>query len=224
VCNSSLNSSEVRYSGGVLWSRRNWKRRQRKKETYHPIDPSQALEVVLGQLAEADLAEEILLPAFDAAVDADGDIPLLADDAAEAALLVARGDVGEGVGQVVELAAVEELRGHVVLEPQDLGDLHLDGHLAADVAQQAVAGGIDAVGLGDGAVVQPEDDVAVRVEGGRGDGDGLVGVAGEDGQRAGRVEADAADVRGVDVVLAEGALHGDADAAPDVGGRLFLSS
>ena len=82
-------------------------------------------------------------------------------------------------------------------------------------------GGVDLVRLLDGAVVQPEDDVAVVAIVGEvraGDGDGLVGVGGEDGEGAGGVEADALDLGGVDGGLADDAADALADALPNVGG------
>ena len=61
------------------------------------------------------------------------------------------------------------------------------------------------------------------VEMGGSDGDGGVGVVRENGEGAGCVEADATDGGRVNVSLSQRALDGEADAAPDVGGRLFLS-
>ena len=81
------------------------------------------------------------------------------------------------------------------------------------------------LGLLDGAVVEPQDDIVIvllRVEVRRRDGDGVIGVVGEDGQRAGCIEADAADGLRVDVSLRHGAVHREADAAPDIRGGLLL--
>lgn len=61
----------------------------------------------------------------------------------------------ESVAQIVELAAVEQLLRHIVLQPQHLRYLHLDGHLAADVAEKVVVGSIDLLGLLHRAVVKP---------------------------------------------------------------------
>lgn len=171
---------------------------ERKSLAPHfPVYPAHALEVVGAQILQADGGEEVLLPALDAAVDAPGHEALLADDAAEAAGLAAGGHVGQGVCQVVELALVEELLGHVVLEPEGLWDLHLDGHLAADVTQHVVARGVDLLGLLLGPVVKPEDDVAVLAvlvgEVRPCHAHGLVRLPVEDGERAGGIEADAAD-------------------------------
>ena len=51
-------------------------------------------------------------------------------------------------------------------------------------------GGIDLLGLFDWPVIQPKDDVSVIVEIGACHGHWLVGVMGEDGKRASRIEAD----------------------------------
>lgn len=147
---------------------------------------------------------EILLPTLDAPVDADGDVALLADSAAEAAGLKIRGQVRQRVRQVVELAAVEELGGHVLLEPQDLGDLHLHAHLAADVAQQVVFCVVDLDGLVERSVVQPEDHIAVVaivLEFRPCYRDGLVGVVSENSEGARGVKADALDRGRVDLGL-----------------------
>jgi len=59
-----------------------------------------------------------------------------------------------------------------------------------------MAGGVDLVGLLYGPVVEPKDDIAVVtivLKVGAGDGDRLVSVLGEDGERASRVETDALD-------------------------------
>lgn len=164
---------------------------------HHPIDAANPLEVVLDQIAEPNLVVKVLLPPLDAPVDADGHVPLLAHGAAEAPRLPARGEVGQRVGQVIELAAGEQLGRHVALEPQHLWHLHLDVHGAADVAQEVVARGVDLGRLLLRAVVEPEDDVAVGTvvgEVGPRDGDGLVGVMGEDAEGAGGVEAEALDL------------------------------
>ena len=125
------------------------------KKANHPVDAADTLEVVLSQLAQADGGVKVFLPALDTAINADRDKALLADGAAKAAGLRARGHVCEGIGQIVELAARKLLGRHVVLEPQDLGHLHLDVHGAANVAQQVVAGGIDGVSLLERTVVEP---------------------------------------------------------------------
>lgn len=151
--------------------------------THYTIDATHPPEIVLGQVAKTNGLKKVFLPALLAAVDTNGHIALLADGAAEAARLVARGQVSKGITQVVELAAREELRRHVVLEPEDLGDLHLNAHLAADIFEELMLGGIDFLRLLDGTMIQPENDVAVvsivrKVR--PGNGLGLVSVLGED--------------------------------------------
>lgn len=81
---------------------------------------------------------------------------------------------------------------------------------------------VDQVGLLDGTVIQPQNDIAVSVEVGTGYGDGLVGVGREYSQGACGIEANAPHEFRVDVVLADGTLNGDADTTPDIGSRLFL--
>jgi hypothetical protein len=88
-----------------------------------------------------------------------------------------------------------------------------------------VLGVVDLLRLLHRSVVEPQDHIAVvggLVKGRSCDRDGLVGVVCEDGQRAGCVEADAADRVWVDVVLGDGTVDRRADAAPNVGRRLFL--
>ena len=48
---------------------------------------------------------KVLLPALDASIDTDGHKALLADGTAEAPRLTAGGEVGQGVGEIVEFAA-----------------------------------------------------------------------------------------------------------------------
>lgn len=84
----------------------------------------------------------------------------------------------------------------MVLEPQNLGNFHFDAHGAANIAQQVVAGGIDLVGLLDGAVVEPQNNIAVIAIVGEvwaGDGYWFVGVVGENGEGASGIEANTLD-------------------------------
>lgn len=200
----------------------------RRVKANHPVYTTHALEVVLAQFLQTDLLQEIILPALDTAIHANGHETLLADNTAKAAGLVASGHVGEGVGQVIELALVEQLLGHVVLKPEDLGDLHLNGHLAANIAEEVVLGVVNLDSLIDGTVVKPQNDVAVIaiavVEVGPGDAHRLVSLGIEDGERAGGVETDTAHSAGVDVVLVQSATNGRANAPPDVGGGLLLQT
>jgi hypothetical protein len=193
---------------------------------YQSVDPSKTSAVVFDQVLKTNVLEEVLLPTLLAAVYANRDVALLANGRTETAGILASGHLGQSIAQVVEVALCEELRGHVVLQPQDLGHLHLNAHRAADIAEEVVLGSVDLLGLLDGAVVEPQDDVAVVavcvVEFGACDALGLAGLFVEDGQRAGCVEADAADGFRVDIVLVHGTLDRVADALPDVGYGLFL--
>lgn len=149
---------------------------------------------------------------------------MLADHAAETSLFVARSNVRKGIPQIIELAFVKELLGHVVLEPQNLWDLHLNGHLSADIAEQVVVGSIDLRSFLNWTVIQPQDHVTVRVEVRARYRDRLVGIIGENRQGAGGVKPDTSNRVRVDIVLANSPLNGDTDAMPDIGGRLFLEA
>ena len=81
---------------------------------YYSIDSTYSLEVVFGQIAQPNLSQEILLPALHTAINTHGDISLLANDAAEASLLITSSYMLERVCEVVELTPVEQLRRHVI--------------------------------------------------------------------------------------------------------------
>lgn len=195
------------------------------RDSYHSVNATHALEVVLGQLAKTNGLKEVLLPALLTAINTDGHVALLADSAAEAAGLVASGEMGQGISQVVELATIKELLGHVVLEPEGLGDLHLNAHLTADILEELVLGVVDLLGLLVRAVVEPEDDVAVLaviLKFGTGNSDGLVSVCGEDGEGACGIETNALDLVSADTSLGYHAANALADTLPNVGCGLFL--
>lgn len=193
-------------------------------KAHHPVDSAHALEVIFGQVTQTNVLQEIFLPSLDAPIDTNRHVPLLTDHAAEASLFVACSNVRKGIPQIIELASVKKLLGHVVLEPKHLGDLHLNGHLATDIAEQVVVGSIDLRGFLDWTVIQPQDHVAVRIEVWARYRDRLVGIIGENRQGAGGIKPDTSDRVRVDIVLANSALNGDTDAMPDVGGRLFLEA
>ena len=72
-------------------------------------------------------------------------------------------------------------------------------------------------------MVEPKHDIVViglKVRPGH--GDRLVGVVGEDGKRAGRIEAYATDGARVNLVLLKRALDGNADTSPNIVRGLFL--
>ena len=193
---------------------------------YHPIDTSHTLEVVLAEILKTDLLQKVLLPSLDGSVNADWNVALLADDGAKAASLGASGHVGKSVSQVVELATVKELLWHVVLQPQDFWNLHLNRHLSTNISEKVVVGSVDLVCFFLWSVVEPQDNVTVVTIGivklWSGDGNWLVGVVGEDCERAGGVESDTTNGGLVNVVLLHGTLDGVANASPDIGGRLLL--
>lgn len=164
------------------------------------------------------------MPSLDAPIDTNGYVSLLADHTAETPLFVARGNVRKGIRQIIELAFVKKLLGHVVLKPKNFWDLHLNGHLSANIAQQVVIGRIDLRGFLNWTVIQPQDHVAVRVEVRARYRNRLVSIIGENRQGAGGVKPDTSDRVRVDIVLANSALNGDTNAMPDIGGRLFLEA
>jgi len=53
----------------------------------------------------------------------------------------------------------------VLLEPEDFRRFHLRRNPAADVLQYGMSGGVNLLRLADGAVIHPDDDVAVRIVG-----------------------------------------------------------
>lgn len=88
-----------------------------------------------------------------------------------------------------------------------------------------MASSVDGLRLGQRAVVKPEDHIPVVAIVGKvraGDGDGGVGVVGEDGEGACRVEADAADGGGGDGRGGEDGADAEADCVPDVGCGLLV--
>lgn len=125
------------------------------RRAYNSVHTAHAPKVVFSKIFQSDILKEIFLPALLTSIHTNGNIALLADSAAKASVLIARGQVRQRISQIIELAAVEQLLGHIVLEPQHLGNLHLDAHLAAYVAEQVVARGIDLVRLLDRTMVQP---------------------------------------------------------------------
>ena len=168
---------------------------------------------------------KVLLPALDAAVDADGDIALLTDNAAVAASLVAGGQVCESISKIIKLGALKGLGRHVVLEPEHLGHLHLDAHLAANVLEELVLGVVDLFSLFNRSMVEPQNDVpvvAIIGKVGPCNRQRLIGIMGENSEGAGGVKANALDLGRVDGRLADNSADTFADALPDVCGRLLL--
>ena len=108
--------------------------RRKAKETHHPVYSPHSLEVILHEIPQTNRMIKIFLPAFHTPINADRNEALLAHRAAEAPGLVARGNMRQGIGQIVEFAPIEERRRHIVLEPENLWDFHLDAHRAPHIA------------------------------------------------------------------------------------------
>lgn len=198
---------------------------EKYEKAHHPIDTTHLFEIVLGKFAEANIMVEIFLPALDTAINAYRDKALLANNTAVATSFIASGQVCESICKIVELGTLEQLGRHVVLEPEDLGHLHLDAHLSADVFEELVLGVVDLLGLFNGPVVEPQNDVAVVTivcEVRSGNGKRLVGVVSEYSQRAGGIEANALDAGRIDGRLANDTPDTFADALPDICGGLLL--
>lgn len=133
--------------------------------------------------------------------------------------------MGQSIGQVVKLASLEQLGGHVVLEPENLGHFHLDAHSTSNVPQQVVTGVIDLLSLLHGAVVKPQDDiaiVAIVLEVRTGDRNRLISVMGEHSKRAGCVKAQTLYGFGVDKGVLHHFLNAKTDGIPYVCGGLLL--
>jgi hypothetical protein len=168
------------------------------------------------------------LPSFDTAVNTDWNEPLLADYTAVTSAFASSSQMCECVSQIVELAAVEELLRHVVLQPQHLWNLHLDRHLTSNITKEVVLRGIDLVRLLDRSVIKPENDIAVItilvIKVWPSDRNRLVRVVSEDCERACSVEANTSNGALIDVVLVHCSADRGANASPDVRCGLFLYS
>ena len=128
---------------------------------YYSIDSTYSLEVVFGQIAQPNLSQEILLPALHTAINTHGDISLLANDAAEASLLITSSYMLERVCEVVELTPVEQLRRHVIFQPQNFWHLHLYAHCATHISQQIVVCSVDLLGLLHRPMIEPQHHVVI---------------------------------------------------------------
>lgn len=92
--------------------------------TYLAINTPNTMEPTLSQVTQSYLLQKVLLPALVTPLDAMWQIRLLADHAGEATRIATRRDMGQRIPQVIEAAFGKHLAGHVILEPQDLGDFH----------------------------------------------------------------------------------------------------
>lgn len=77
-------------------------------------------------------------------------------------------------------------------------------------------GSVDLGCFFDGPVVKPEDDIMIIIKSGTGDGHGLVGVMGENGERAGGIKGKPPNGVGINAMLIEDTLDGIADTSPNV--------
>jgi hypothetical protein len=133
--------------------------------------------------------------------------------------------VCQSICQIIKLATIEELRWHMILQPEDLWDFHFYAHVPADVSEEIMLGAVDFDGLFHRPVVKPQDDIVIIVvEVGSSDGDGFVSIVGKNCKRAGGIEADSTNRGRINPILAEHSLDRHADASPDVVGGLFLFS
>ena len=143
----------------------------------------------------------------------------LADGRAQRARIDAGGLVREEVGQVEEAGRAFPALRQVLLDPEQLGRLHLERDASADVLEHGVVGCVNAVGLIERPVIHPHDHVLL-VAAGRADGYVSI-VTVERHQRAGRVEADAADALGGDASFRERSPHSPPAGLPDILRRLL---
>ena len=126
---------------------------------------------------------------------------------------------GQEVGQVEEMGGGGERLRLVLLQPQNLRRLHFGRDDAADITQDRVPGGVDALRLVERPVIHPDDDVAFGIVG-RPDRQ-RPSLAVENDQRAGGVEAEALDGVGGDSRRLNGLADGFHHRFPDVVGGLL---
>lgn len=121
----------------------------------------------------------------------------LADHRTEGASIYACGTPCEEIGKIKGAPDVAKGGGEIPLQPQQLGYLHLQGHLTANILEQLVLGGIDLIRLHLSTMVHPQYDVLLR----------LAALAhrqrspllAQYDQRASGIEADALDLRLIDI-------------------------
>lgn len=173
---------------------------------------------------KSNLGKELVVPPFTSRYTRRY-VRALASKTAITPRLASRRFPSQPVGKVEEDGVGEEGGGHVVLEPEDFGNLHLEGHCASYVVEYHRACAVDELSFCTRAVIGPEDDVAFDGGGGgRGpgvgsDGDGSAGRAVLDGEGTGRVESDSFDERVGDSRGTEDVLTCFGDAVPDWRGR-----
>ena len=166
------------------------------------------------QAAEADLSEIRLVPTVTVP-----HIGPFADRRAQGASVVTGGPVGEVVRQVEKSSGAVPGIGQILLEPKELGGLHLRRYGSADVTQHIVFRGIDSLRLRHRPMIHPYDHVSliVRLRAQRYRTVAIV----EGDQRAGGVESHPTHfVRG-DPCLRRRLTHRPTAGKPYVVGRLF---
>lgn len=94
--------------------------------THFAVDSAQSLEIIFHKIPQANGFQKVSLPSLDTTINTNGDISLLAHRTTEAPILILGSHMCQSIGQVVELAPIEQFLRHVVLQPQDLGNLHLN--------------------------------------------------------------------------------------------------
>ena len=143
----------------------------------------------------------------------------LAGHRADRAQVRAAGPKAQVIRKIHQPAVALPLRRQMPLQPHQLRDLHLGRHRAADEVQHLVAGGGAFLGLGERAVIEPDDDVPLVLAAGRDAGRAVLAV--ERDQRAGGIEADPGDRRRRQARLLARVPRGGADRLPDVLARLL---
>ena len=107
----------------------------------------------------------------------------------------------------------------MLFQPQQFRRLHFRGDDPAHVVQYPMMHRVDALGLGDGAVIHPHDNVLFAAPG-RADGQRFALFI-QHHQRTGSVKSQPFHLNGVDIGLINGITNRVADGLPDVIGRLL---
>jgi hypothetical protein len=131
------------------------------------------------------------------------------------------------IRQIIELAAIKELRWHVVLEPKNFGYLHFNAHLPSHISQEIVTGSVDLLGFFHWSVIQPEDDISIIAiirEVRTSDGNWFIGIVGKHGKGTGSVKTNSSNGRRIDVMLIKCPVYTLANTPPYVRSRLLIIS
>ena len=180
----------------------------------HAISAPMRRVMVGLEESEADRIEEFVRPAL-----------LMREIAELARRRAGRADQRSGgakrqeIGEIEEMPGLGDRLGPGAGEPGELGRVHLGRDPAAHIAQHRVGAGVDPLRVACGAMIHPHDHVALgRV--GRAHRQGTR-IAVERDQRAGRVEAHAANSLGLKPRRLDRLTHRRRRRAPDVVGRLL---